>query len=207
MSIVLMVALLGWLATGVGWYVSQRSLRRNALSKAFANQVRNSARVEIASAVRNRQNVLSRIVAAGASLSMTYQHDVAAATWSDDKWREVFDDLQQICGADDAQWALVLEQYEALFPGTGECRRQLVERAAVLAGDLVSFSECLLRPATRNSALSTVDGLMARLMARLIDEQALLEDLLVISSTSRSGQSWARRLRAVSLKIPQSPEL
>jgi len=202
MSIALMVALLGWLATGVGWYVSQRSLRRNALSKAFANQVRNAARVEIMSAVRNRQNVLSRIVAAGASLSMTYQHDVAAATWSDDKWREVFDDLQQICGADDAQWALVLEQYEALFPETAECRRQLVERAAVLAGDLVSFSECLLRPATRNSALSTVDGLMAR----LIDEQALLEDLLVISSTSRSGQSWARRLRAVRLKIPQSPE-
>jgi len=39
MTIALVVAFIGWVVTAAGWYVSQRSQRRN-----FLNQVLNTAR-------------------------------------------------------------------------------------------------------------------------------------------------------------------
>jgi hypothetical protein len=173
-SIATAIAFAGWLATAVGWYLSQRS-QRAAASKVFSNQLRNSARMEIASAVRNRQNVLSRLAAAGGSLVVSYKHDPGAGAWPEEKWRDTFDHIQQICATDDPQWAFVLEQYSALFPETATCRQQLVERASVLAHDVTAFLVGLLGKETRGAALSQAESLVNR----LIDEQGLLEDLLV----------------------------
>jgi hypothetical protein len=128
------VASVGWMLTGGGWFVSQRAQR-----KLFVSQVRNSARGEIVAALRTEQGVMRELHGAVLSLDVAYKYGGLP-----DRWNEVFEKLQMIVAKSDAQWVFTLEQYEVLFPETAECRRQLVARAKQLNTTVTTL--CRLAP-------------------------------------------------------------
>ena len=164
-----LIALLGWAVTGLGWYVSQRSQR-----KAFLYQVMNTARGEIIRGWRARQDVVMDL--AITTLMIATEHRAGrTADWAEAKWSEQFHKYQAVIAREDSQWLFVLEQYQVLFPETEHCRRQFVERLRTLTPDIGNFFVDLLTPAQRENALGRANLLHDRLM----DESALVEDMLV----------------------------
>jgi hypothetical protein len=166
------IALIGWLVTTIGWWVSLRNQK-----KLFRHQVKNTARGEIVAALRARQDAVLALSRTILPVSMGRRH------LDEIRCQRAFDGYRAIPKSDDARWITLLEEYEAVFPKTAKCRHELVRRTMKLSEDLRFFFRCLIDPADRAHALDSIDSLMNRLS----DEVGLLEDLLVYVQNETLG--------------------
>ena len=122
-GVALFLAVSGWI---VGYFLTIR-----AQQKQLHLELINDARLKITDALRMYETWLMRVNSERIRLEWDYD----AQTWDQDvDWHRtvqevgrVFDDTESA-----TRWALVMEEFEILFPETVTCRKQLLERQSQL---------------------------------------------------------------------------
>jgi hypothetical protein len=174
----MLVALGGWIVTGIGWAISQNAQRR-----LFLHQVTNDARKEIVAAIRRRQDYVSSIYGSLMVIIASRQSG-HLANWPESNWTRWLDEFQEKWrGALNSLWIDCLEQYEVIFPGTADCRKDLLAVSVKLADDLAAFLLLAMQPTRRLDASAMAENLADR----HLDEQSLLGDFLVYLQNSSLG--------------------
>jgi hypothetical protein len=166
-----------------GWYVSHRNQKN-----LFRIQVRNTARGEIVSALRKRQDYISKLSNIIAPLVIGWK-DGSSTFWGEGRWRDAVSKYASLNSDDAALWILRLEEYEVVFPKTTKCRLELVGRSIETTTDIAQFFIALREPATRHDAIVSAEGLHDRLE----DENALTEDLLIYVQNEALGSVFGVR--------------
>lgn len=121
----------------VGWLISH-GLALRAQRKNFLDQIANSARLQIANAMTRYEGWLLDVNSAIRDLEGYVRSEIAKSQSPIQKLEEV---RAVLFGRDDAEqaWGWLLEDYEILFPETGACRKDLLQRQMALGSSLFNF--------------------------------------------------------------------
>lgn len=148
----------------LGWVITHR-LTLRAQEKAFLNQVMNQARVEIVPALRGYQSWLIDLGGMVAYLERGITPEKLA-------------ELRDLLHSNDANlnWILTLEEYEALFPKTRDCRHELLAVQRTISSQF--FQLTTLHEHAPPERTKILEQVRAHDAVRL-DQIALIEDLRI----------------------------
>ena len=197
-------ALIGFVVTAIGWFISAR-LSERAQTRLFQHNIINTARLDLTQQIREEQEWIGKLLQLGflyrgalinrKSLKGPLDANVETMFWVDES-RKGHSILYRQQGPGRGV-TMLLEEYELLFPETRRVRHQLsrlaleiVMRHGVWLHDLYNLSKCEATIATLEGRPNTEDG----------DYSALLEDLRVHIQNSALSKIMGGR---VDLRKPQ----
>lgn len=188
----LVTALFSVLVVVIGWSVTA-GIQRTILLQTLKNQ----ARVEISYALREYARAVGSVDSAFRALPMrfTMERDFGLKVDWVDLMRSLGDALKV-----PLEWIFLLEEHEALFPYTGQCRKDLVRRHSRITRPLYDCVSSIGNPVARQSAILAVQSHLDD----LIDQQALVTDLQV--ELQNDCFAPLAGTRAIS-RVPKDPQL
>lgn len=176
----LAVAWMAVLVSVVGWVVMYM-LTVKAQDRQLVNQLLNQARVEITKAIRDYQDWLGEVHSA----ILTAHFPLLAEKWgSPVDWLEISADCAKLfySAQGRADWASCLEEYHILFPDTGKCRVELLNRHMEIHELLTSFLRELDGVSCDANAAEERRHIISKAQAKsgaLMDQTGLMQDILV----------------------------
>ncbi len=151
------LAIVGWILTGLGWFISHRSTL-TAQKDSFRQTILNEGRIEIVKAIRAYQGWLTEI----------YSKVVSPPQNS-----AGIEEYARLLGSSaSTDWIARLEEYVQLFPKTDQCRSDLVERHGKLTVEMSGIHDFKSVGDERKKRTDAATEM-------LLDQAALMEDLRV----------------------------